>query len=603
MQLVILPIKVKINCGNFIQNYDIQMFPTSATKYSLLTNYKQAFLVTFFLVFLYLNSSAGNNVQQVNSFINENKEVLVPATINKNYLRKSKTAKAQEKQILQVVNKVLQAEAHSKNFDNINAQSISLFLEALSEAEKINDENLLIYVNTQVGYFYYSYNEYVKAMPFFIKASNLLDTKKIANLIQPTDVYQKNAYFFGSVGEHQKSIDYLLKALTFTPSNSKLYSTFLNNIGSSYYKMGDVTQATKYFLKTKAVSLENNDKVRYAKVLGDLAEIYIDDKKFHEAIALLLEDIEISKQNNAHRNTMYAQILLSKAYVEVQEFDKAKQTLILANKYVLSKPYLKSYAYEIANVHLAIALKTNDIVLELQARRSLDLLGADIKDKDGQEAINIVGWETQKNEFNRVLEAEKDKTEKANLKMWIAFGMAFLFVMAVFFIVRSIQLRFKNKEAQYQKNMLQYKINQLQSKSKLDEYDLTLKSYQSYLSEQNKQMNLIEKELYKLNTNNVSKGEAKLFLQELLDQQKMSGHNWLALKKTFVKEQNEYYDALLTSFPELSEINLRIVILKKMDLKPAEIALVLNIKIDVVDDALQRLRKNFKGGFDKHSIN
>ena len=83
----------------------------------------------------------------------------------------------------------------------------------------------------------------------------------------------------------------------------------------------------------------------------------------------------------------------------------------------------------------------------------------------------------------------------------------------------------------------------------------------------------------------------------------MSGTNWLALKNTFVKEENDYYNALLENFPNLSELNLRIVILNKMDLKPAEIALVLNIKIDVVNDALQRLRKNFKGSFDKHSIN
>lgn len=543
---------------------------------------------------------ANTNTQLVNNFINENKEILEPATINKNYLRKAKTVKIHDSQVLQVVNKVLQAEAYSKNFDNINNESISFYLEALSAAEKINDENLLVYVNTQVGFFYYSYNEYIKAMPFFIKSSNLLDKNTIDNLIQPADVYKKNAYFFGSVNEHQKSIDYLLKALTFTPSNSKLYATFLNNIGSSYYKLGAVENARNYFIKAREVSLENNDKVRYAKTLGDLALIHFDQKEYQKAITLLQQDIEISIKNKADRNTMYAQILLSKVYVETKNFDKAKQTLALANDYVSSKNYLKSYAYEIAQVNLSIALQTNDIALELQSRRALDELGADIVNKDGKEAIKLIGWETQKEQFNAKLEAEKAKVEKANLKVLIICGIVVFIVVVTFFIVRSIQLRFKNKEAEYQKNMLQYKINHLQSISKLDDYDLTLKSYQSYLFDQNRQMNLIEKELDKLNTNTVSKDQAKLFLQELLDQQKMSGTNWLALKNTFVKEENDYYNALLQNFPDLSELNLRIVILNKMDLKPAEIALVLNIKVDVVNDALQRLRKNFKGRFDNH---
>lgn len=569
----------------------------------LLNNYRCNFFIIFFLLFFGTTIFANPNSQLVNDFINDNKEILEPAIINKNYLRKAKTVKAHDGQVLQVVNKVLQAEAYSKNFDNINHQSISLYLEALSEAEKINNENLLVYVNTQVGFFYYSYNEYIKAMPFFIKSSNLLDKNTIDDLIQPADVYKKNAYFFGSINEHQKSIDYLLKALKVTSSNSQLYATFLNNIGSSYYKMGAVENARNYFIKAKEVSLENNNQVRYAKTLGDLALIHFDQKEYQKAIDLLQQDIEISIKNNADRNTMYAQILLSKVYVETKNFEKAKQTLALANEYVISKEYLKSHAYEIAQVNLSIALQTNDIALELQSRRALDELGADIVNKDGQEAIKLVGWETQKEQFNTKLEAEKAKVEKANLMIVIISGIVLFIIVVTFFIVRSIQLRFKNKEAQYEKNILQYKINQLQSISKLHDYDLTLKSYQSYLSDQNKQMDLIEKELNKLNTNTVTKDQAKVFLQELLDHQKMSGNNWLALKNTFVKEENDYYNALLENFPDLSEQNLRIVILNKMDLKPAEIALVLNIKIDVVDDALQRLRKNFKGNFDKHSIN
>lgn len=546
---------------------------------------------------------ANTNTQLVNNFIKENKEVLEPTAINKNYLRKAKTVKIHDAEVLQVVNKVLQAEAYSKNFDNINHQSVSLYLEALSEAKKINDENLLVYVNTQVGFFYYSYKEYIKAMPFFIKSSNLLDENNIDDLIQPADVYKKNAYFFGSINEHQKSVDYLLKALKFTPTNSESYAAFLNNIGSSYYKMGAVENARNYFMKAKEVSLENNNQVRYAKTLGDLALIHFDQKEYQKAIELLQKDIQISIKNKADRNTMYAQILLSKVYVETKNFDKAKQTLALANDYVSSKNYLKSYAYEIAQVNLSIALQTNDIALELQSRRTLAKLAADIMYKDGQEAIKLVGWETQKEQFNAKLEAEKAKVEKANLKVLIICGIVVFIVVVTFFIVRSIQLRFKNKEAEYQKNMLQYKINHLQSISKLDDYDLTLKSYQSYLFDQNRQMNLIEKELDKLNSNVVTKDQAKIFLQELLDQQKMSGNNWLALKNTFVKEENDYYNTLLENFPDLSEQNLRIVILNKMDLKPAEIALILNIKIDVVNDALQRLRKNFKGRFDKHSIN
>lgn len=570
---------------------------------SLLVNYKHKCLIIYLLLFSSLNVFANPCIKLVNNFISEAKEIGTSAIINENYLIKIDSVKKPDEEISLVLSKVLQAETHSKSIDNINEQSIALYSEALTLSENSNNQNLIIYVNTQIGFYYYSYNEYIKAMPFFIRASNLLDVFNSKELIEAADVYRKNAYFLDSIGEYEKSIEYLLKALSYTPSNSKLYATFLNNIGSSYYKKGNEQEAREYLIKAKNASLDNNDEVRYAKILGDLALIHFDEKEYQKAIELLQKDIKISIKNNADRNTMYAQILLSKVYVETKNFEKAKQTLALANEYVISKEYLKSHAYEIAQVNLSIALQTNDIALELQSRRALDELGADIVNKDGQEAIKLVGWETQKEQFNTKLEAEKAKVEKANLMIVIISGIVLFIIAVTFFIIRSIQLRFRNKEAQYEKNILQYKINQLQSISKLHDYDLTLKSYQSYLSDQNKHMDLIEKELDKLNTNTVTKDQAKVFLQELLDHQKMSGNNWLALKNTFLKEENDYYNALLENFPDLSEQNLRIVILNKMDLKPAEIALVLNIKIDVVDDALQRLRKNFKGRFDKHSTN
>src|SRR5690606_4876892 len=306
------------------------------------------------------------NKNEMESFIIQNKESTQPETIRKNYKKKVKSHRTKDLTSLDVVSKVLQAQAISKNLDQLNNQSVVLYLEALCDANKLNDASLLIYVNTEIGFFYYTYNEYLKAMPYFVHAAQLLDITPEAQLIQHSATFKKHAYFYGSLGEHEKSIEFLKKALTYTASYNQDYAALLNNIGSSYYKLGAVENARNYFIKAREVSLENNDKVRYAKTLGDLALIHFDQKEYHKAITLLQQDIAISIQNNADRNTMYAQILLSKVYVETNEFDKAKQTLALANEYVLSKDYLKSHAYEIAQINLSIALKTNDTALELQ---------------------------------------------------------------------------------------------------------------------------------------------------------------------------------------------------------------------------------------------
>lgn len=562
------------------------------------------FILTVFLFVVFTaNSFALANLQHVNAFINENKEIKQTAIIHHNYKQRLKSGNSEDKSALSIVNKVLLAETYSENLDKLNEKSLSLYLEALGEAEKLQDTNLLIYVNTQIGYFYYSYNEYVKAMPFFIRSSRLLDITSSLNLLQPNDVYKKNAYFFGSVNEHRKSIEYLQKALKFTPSYSKEYGTLLNNIGSSYYKLGNTDKAAEYFLKTRQISLENNDKVRYAKALGDLALIHFNKEEYQQALDLLLEDLAISLENNAERNTMYARILLGEIYVKTNQFDKAKSAIDLASAYLETKDYLKSQRYDVAKINLEIALKTNNLDLELTARRALDSLRKDIADKDGQEAVNLVNWETQKINFGRQLEIEKAKLEQANLIKWTFITVSLVLVVALTFIIFSVRKRFKVKMSEHERKILAYKVEQLQSEQKLRESHATLQSYQSYLTNNSKRMEQLEKELEHIQTEIPYKAESAFKIKSMIADQQVSDENWLGLKKTFMKEQNDYYDYLLKSFPDLSEMNLRIVILNKMKLSSAEIAMILNVKKDVIEEALHRLHMQYKGNFDHYRSN
>src|SRR5690606_22254186 len=299
----------------------------------------------------------------------------------------------------------------------------------------------------------------------------------------------------------------------------------------------------------------------------------------------------------------YARILLSKIFVETQQYEKAKQNLQLAYAYVESKDYLQSHAYEIAQVNLAIAQQTNDFVLELHSRRALDSLRKEISDKDGQEAINLANWETQKSQFYTELEIEKAKVEKATLINWIIAFCMLILIIGVFFAILSIKRKFKTELSQRENHILQYKIEQLQAQKKLIDSEQTLSSYERYLKHQNQQMTLLENELKNIQQDTSKTNTTLQLLKDVMEQQRMSDQNWLGLKRTFIKEENAYYDYLLDKFPDLSETYLRIVILNKMGLQKAEISLILNVKIDVVEEALQRLRIKYNGRFDEHTLN
>lgn len=559
--------------------------------------YQKILLMVMLLIFC-TSAFGAQRATKISDFITQNKDVSQPQIVYNNY-KKIKTTNSREKKILNVVRKIVQAEIYSNKLDRISDESVSLYLDALNEAKHINDPGLLIYVNTEFGFFYYTFNEYIKATPYFNVVENLLEKTPDNRLIEASSVFKKNAYFYTTLGQHDKSIGYLKKALKHTDINSHEYGAILNNIGSGYYKKNDAATAEKYFLKSQSVSLKNNDRVRYAKVLGDLALLYSDKGAYEHAISLLLEDIAISLAEKSDRNTMYARILLSKIYVKNNQFRAAKETLQLASAYIDNKEYLNSFGYEIAEVKLRIAMQTNDAVLELEARRTLDSLGKKIANSDGEQAIKLANWEAERSKYNTAIANEKSKVDQANLVNWIIGFFMIALIIVVVFIIFMIKRNYKKALAKHENFIHNHKEDQLQVQKKLNDSSETLNSYQSYLRNQDEKLNLLEKELVNIQKNNSNRTDASYLIDEIMDTSIMSDLQWQQLLQTFTKEDHLYYNYLQSNFSELSDTMFKILTMNKIGMNKAEISFYMNMKIDTLDEVLQLLRIKYNGAFDE----
>ena len=74
----------------------------------------------------------------------------------------------------------------------------------------------------------------------------------------------------------------------------------------------------------------------------------------------------------------------------------------------------------------------------------------------------------------------------------------------------------------------------------------------------------------------------------------MTDENWNNFKNVFNYEQKEFVKHLNQHFPSLTESNLRIIYLLKLELNNVEIAQLLGITTDAVKKAKQRLRKKYE---------
>ena len=503
-------------------------------------------------------------------------------------------ASSPEKEALKIVQKVFAAAAYSNNYDSFNNKSTALYLQAVENVESIRNIPLQIWVFTQTGFYFYSYNQYEKALPYFLKSSRLIDDISAEKLVDAVEILKKNAYFFGTILEHEKGITYLQKALKLIPSDSKNQGVLLNGIGNCYTDMIQLDKAEFYQLKAKKSALQNKDDIRYAKVLGDLARIEIIRKNWDKAEKLLLEDIVLSEQTKNDRNTMFARLQLGKMYWKKGDTEKALVTLNQVQQYAGSKNYLKGFEHETAEVLLQIAIHQRENVKELALRRKLDTLEITVKNTEGKEVISKIGIQTQKEKIVLQLEAEKIKSEKESLlrTTWTIVSIVLFFVIVLIYMYD--KRRLKLQAAEFDRNLLFFQYEKIQSEKKLSDAHNSLESYKIYLSEKNQQIENLEEVIgvSKKHTAHLDKEQTSV-LQQLLLSHLMTDENWKNFKDAFIEEQSQYYLTLLDCLPGLTESNLRILLLHKVGLNNQEFAQIAGVTIEAVKKAKQRLRKKY----------
>lgn len=531
-------------------------------------------------------------------FLTENIQTLQKAT-SENSLKASvksisKNVSSKQQQELYILQKLFLGNMYREEADSLNAKSSKLYEEAATLASNSKNIPLQIWVYTQTGFYFYTYNQYESALPFFLKSSRLLDNTPDIDLIEGIEILKRNAYFFGTILEHEKSIQYLNRALNLTTPYSKDHATLLNGIGNCYLETNQLHKAESYQIKSKNSALKNKDTLRYAKVLGDLARINIKRKNWTKAEELLLEDISLSEQAGNDRNTMFAQLQLGKMYWEKEDIDKAYNTLKKVQQYAGSKSYLKGFEYEAAELLLQIAIHRNDAAEELFLRRSLDTIGKIIKHTEGQEAISKISLKTQKENLLWELEAEKAKVEKASLVrlMWIVISILLLAGVILIYLHNKRRLKLQNSE--FERKLLVFQYEKIQSEKKLSDTHNSIESYKIYLTEKNQQIEKLEAVIQE-DKNHPSKliKEQTNALQQLLSSHLMTNENWQAFKQTFINEQPHYFSTLSNRLPELTESNLRILLLHKAGLNNQETAHITGVTIDAVKKAKQRLRKKY----------
>lgn len=344
-----------------------------------------------------------------------------------------------------------------------------------------------------------------------------------------------------------------------------------------------------YLDNTDNIIIKTKDQLRNAKVLDSKAESYLDQCLYVEALNDLHKNLSIAEKSNSPMQVMFVKRQLALFYMQLEDYIQSKKYLDEALQLSRSKSYLVSDEYDILKIKLELNKKLDDQSEEFAILKRLNELrdSIDYTDKE-QNNINAITLKYQKGLYDERFRLNQTILEKEFFLNQLFRIIFILFILVI--VIIGYRMKIKNKTIHLNREILLLEYEKLNL-----EKNITERNQNRYTSQSNFQNLPLASISYPIEKRGTIMEPSSLFegsrLHDLLKSHLMTDEKWIGFKQAFIEEFPSFYKNLKTNYPSLTEYNLRIIFLTKLELNNHEIARVLGISYDAVKKAKQRLRK------------
>lgn len=493
---------------------------------------------------------------------------------------------------LRCINDVLKGIAYSIDIDELNDRSDYLFKRALAMARKMENRTIEIWCLANYSYYLYYYDDLEEASKNYVMLLDLLESSSGIYILTKAKIYQRLGFFTGYIGDYQSAITYLKRAIDLSPSYSRIRASSLDNLGSFFIKLSEFQKAEYYLNQALMVAKNIDDPLRVAKVLGNMGLLQFKKGNLIKSFEYLHQDVDMSLQLGSlgRRNAIYALKMLEYNYLSLEDYANAE---IINDKIYqigkLDKRAFKDFEYDIISLQLALIKNKKDDVKELALRRRLDTLKKPTTIIEHRsDGFNFSLWNLQKlqHKYNQLKDNGLQQKIKLQRRLLLVSVIAICFV--AFFILNIYRRRNKLNALHFQRKISTLNYEMIESEKKLDAAATTLSDY---LKEKNALIKKLEDSKRKVNREDKVQQRQFDEINQVLSSHLMTDENWYKFRTIFSQQYPKYYQYLIKEFPELTENNIKLIILLKLKLNNIEIGRLLGVSASTITKSKQRLKK------------
>lgn len=477
----------------------------------------------------------------------------------------------------------------------------ALYREAIDKAENWGLDYEWAVFSFQLGIFYYFNGNIPAAMERVLRADQKFRQIGYARDRHAGWHLYHVGYIYYHLHNYHESLKYLREAgKYFTDQNDEwLAMQIPNTLGLAYNHLGGYDSAYYFFERTLDLARAGNDSVWMGIAEGNKGEVYLKTKNYDKALASL----ETSYQLLANRIgagtagtivrtlTAMAEVHVSKkdpdgaltllneaAKVFWPQTDKAdywRQAALyktMADAYALKKDFGRAYYYKDFGMQVADSISRRDDALRyIYVQQQLE----------SEKHLAQIG----------VLNAERKLERQQRNFLLLAIGLSGIIGFMVFNRYR-LKLK-KDKEISEKEHQL-LQSEALRMQNNLENAQQQLDQYIENIREKNRLIDGLREEFDRIEQQSAPKDEQAEhleYIRQLSDASLLTDDEWERFKTLFEKVHKGFFVGIRTQLPDITEAELRLLALIKLNIPNKQIAHMLGISPSSVHTARYRLRK------------
>ena len=480
--------------------------------------------------------------------------------------------------------------------------------EALQLASEINYIPGMAYANRIIGVAHWARGNYEGGL------KHLLESLKLYQLLQDSLGIANSTMNIGLIYSDQGEID---KALN---NYLEAYNTFkrlgktdrmintANHIGKAYYRDNNYKNAFEYYQLALKLSKETDFIYGSGTALHNLGVLYKAQNKLDSARILCLESMEFQKQFKDREGFADNYETLGDIFFEMGDYQKARsyfeegidKAKLVSSKKILSNIYskLKDTYVKLGNYNQALKYQEAFTILQDSMMNI--------------EKMRAMVWLENKNEIERKNQEITIQEQKISLlrkeqqlnNLWLnLFAIGFVLVSVLGFLIYRIQKikhdkdrqLFQNEKVLNKTKMENHRLKQEELSRELRFKNKELTSYTLNFIQKNELMEELKVKI--LEIKKVAPKEVTRQLNSLHRQVESNFHNdrdWEDFKLYFENVHKDFFRLLKDYCPELTQNELKLCALLRLNMNLKEAATILGIAPESVKTARYRLRKKLQ---------